>query len=59
MPLYENPDQHGADPIAHWLGTTKRIASALPTLPVRSSGALISPPRSKMQGLTQTKLSPT
>ena len=23
MPLYENPDQHGADPIAYWLDTLR------------------------------------
>ena len=23
MPLYDNPDQHGADPIAHWLETPR------------------------------------
>ena len=23
MPLYDNPDQHGADPIAYWLDTPR------------------------------------
>ena len=23
MPLYEDPDQHGADPIAYWLDTPR------------------------------------
>lgn len=62
MPLYENPDQHGADPIAYWLDTlaaTKRIASASQTWPARFSAALTSRPRSKKQGLTQTTLLPT